>query len=247
MMNYKRESYLLQKYLGDEAIKGLRACNAILAGGSILALFAGQKIRDWDIYFQNEKDCEQAKTWFGLNGELLNQTDTSMSYRLGKQEKPYQLIVMPDLFGDPKTIFGYYDFTVCMAAYQFRHDGKEEGFVFGDDFFKHVGQRRLVFHTGTMFPICSMLRVMKYIKKGFFITGMELLKMGLSIHSLKIETYKDLRRQLQGIDTAFLAELTDNMKEGEPLAAKQYVMDEFMIMMEEFVNRYYDHLATEED
>jgi hypothetical protein len=76
---------------------------------------------------------------------------------------------------------------------------------------------------------------------------MELLKMGLSIHSLKIETYKDLRRQLQGIDTAFLAELTDNMKEGEPLAAKQYVMDEFMIMMEEFVNRYYDHLATEED
>jgi hypothetical protein len=247
MMNYKRESYLLQKYLGDEAIKGLRACNAILAGGSILALFAGQKIRDWDIYFQNEKDCEQAKTWFGLNGELLNQTDTSMSYRLGKQEKPYQLIVMPDLFGDPKTIFGYYDFTVCMAAYQFRHAGKEEGFVFGDDFFKHVGQRRLVFHTGTMFPICSMLRVMKYIKKGFFITGMELLKMGLSIHSLKIETYKDLRRQLQGIDTAFLAELTDNMKEGEPLAAKQYVMDEFMIMMEEFVNRYYDHLATEED
>lgn len=241
-MNTKREEYLLKKYLGEEAIKGLRSCNAIIAGGAVMALFTGQKIRDWDIYFRSEKDCDQAVTWFGVNGILKNETDTSKSYQLGKQEKPYQLIVLPDLFGDPKTIFGYYDFTVCMAAYQFFEDGKNEGFVFGDDFFKHIGQRRLVFHTGTMFPICSMLRVMKYIKKGFFITGMEILKIGLSIHSLKIETYADLRRQLQGIDTAFLADLTTQMKPGEPLGARQYIVDEFMVMIEDFVSQHYEHL-----
>ena len=245
-MDLKRETYLLKKYLGEEAIKGLRSCNAIIAGGAITALFTGQKIRDWDIYFRNEKDCAQAQTWFGLNGTLANQTDTSMSYKLGKQEKPYQLIILPELFGDPKTIFGYYDFTVCMAAYQFTEDGKEEGFIFGDDFFKHIGQRRLVFHTGTMFPICSMLRVMKYIKKGFFITGMEILKIGLSIHSLKMDTYADLRRQLQGIDTAFLADLTAQMKPDEPLGVKKYVMEEFMTMIEEFVTQHYAHLTVEE-
>lgn len=243
-MNTKREEYLLKKYLGVEAIKGLRACNAIIAGGAITALFTGQKIRDWDIYFRNAKDCEQAKTWFSLNGTLANQTDTSMSYHLGKQEKPYQLIVMPELFGDPKTIFNYYDFTVCMAAYQFFENGNDERFVFGDDFFKHISQRRLVFHTGTMFPICSMLRVMKYIKKGFFITGMEILKIGLSIHSLKMETYADLRRQLQGIDTAFLADLTAQMKPDEPLGAKQYIMEEFMAMIEDFVTQHYEHLVV---
>ena len=241
-MNMKREEYLLKKYLGEGAITGLRSCNAIIAGGSITALFTGQKIRDWDIYFRNEKDCEQAKAWFGLNGQLANQTDTSMSYHLGKQEKPYQLIVMPDLFGDPKTIFNYYDFTVCMAAYQFNANGEDNGFIFGDDFFKHIGQRRLVFNTGTMFPICSMLRVMKYIKKGFYITGMELLKIGLSIHSLKMETYADLRQQLQGIDTAFLEDLTSQMEPDEPLGAKNYIMEEFMTMLEEFVAQHYDHL-----
>lgn len=249
-MNTKREEYLLLKYLGPEAIKGLRSCNAIIAGGAITALFTGQRIRDWDIYFQNAADCNNAVTWFGINGKLANKTDTSKSYHLGKQEKPYQLIVMPDLFGDPKTIFSYYDFTVCMAAYQFREDGKNEGFVFGDDFFKHIGQRRLVFHTGTMFPICSMLRVMKYIKKGFFITGMEILKIGLSIHSLKMETYADLRRQLQGIDTAFLSDLTTGMNDGEPLGAREYVKEEFMEMLEEFVTKHYEHLqiadSTEE-
>lgn len=243
-MNTQREEYLLKKYLGEEAINGLRSCNAIVAGGAILALFTGQKIRDWDIYFRNAKDCHQAVTWFGLNGKLANETDTSKSYKLGKQEKPYQLIVLQDLFGDPKTIFSYYDFTVCMAAYQFFKDGENEGFVFGDDFFKHVGQRRLVFHTGTMFPICSMLRVMKYIKRGFFITGMEILKLGLSIHTLKIETYADLRRQLQGIDTAFLSDLTTQMKDGEPLGAKQYIMDEFMAMIEDFITKHYEHLTT---
>jgi|CXWL01.1.fsa_nt_gi hypothetical protein len=242
-MNTKREEYLLLKYIGPEGIKGLRSCNAIIAGGAITALFTGQKIRDWDIYFRNAADCQQAVTWFGINGTLANETDTSKSYHLGKQEKPYQLIVMPDLFGDPKTIFNYYDFTVCMAAYQFREDGKDEGFVFGDDFFKHIGQRRLVFHAGTMFPICSMLRVMKYVKKGFFITGMELLKIGLSIHSLKMDTYADLRRQLQGIDTAFLADLTAQMKPDEPLGVKKYIMEEFMTMMEDFVMKHYEHLA----
>lgn len=248
-MNTQRESYLLRKYLGEESIKGLRHCNAIIAGGAITALFTGQKIRDWDIYFRSKEDCANAVTWFGVNGTLANQTDTSMSYKLGKQEKPYQLIVMPDLFGDPTTIFTYYDFTVCMGAYQFFADPakqSDEGFVFGNDFLKHIGQRRLVFHTGTMFPICSMLRVMKYIKRGFFITGMELLKIGLAIHSLKIETYKDLRRQLQGIDTAFLADLTNQMKEGEPLGVKKYIVEEFMAMMEEFVSQRYEHLSTAE-
>lgn len=246
-MNTKREEYLLLKYLGPEAINGLRSCNAIIAGGAITALFTGQKIRDWDIYFRHAVDCHRAVTWFGINGTLANETDTSKSYHLGKQEKPYQLIVMQDLFGDPKTIFNYYDFTVCMAAYQFREDGKEEGFVFGEDFFKHIGQRRLVFHTGTMFPICSMLRVMKYVKKGFFITGMELLKIGLSIHSLKMETYADLRRQLQGIDTAFLSDLTAQMKPDEPLGVKKYIMEEFMTMMEDFVMKHYEHLAISEE
>lgn len=246
-MNIRREEYLLKKYLGEEAVKGLRSCNGIIAGGAITALFTGQKIRDWDIYFRNAKDCDQAVTWFGLNGELVNETGTSKSYRLGKQEKPYQLIVMPELFGDAATIFNYYDFTVCMAAYQFTDNGQGDGFVFGDDFFKHIGQRRLVFHTGTKFPICSMLRVMKYIKKGFFITGMEILKIGLSVHSLKMETYADLRRQLQGIDTAFLADLTWQMKPGEPLGAKKYVTEEFMAMLDDFVSKHYAHLSVDEE
>lgn len=245
-MDTKREKYLLMKYLGDDAIKGLRACNGIVAGGAITALFSGQKIRDWDIYFSSEADCQTAVTWFGINGKLVNETDTSKSYHLGKQEKPYQLIVLSDLFGEPAAIFSYYDFTVCMGAYQFSQDQAKEGFVFGDEFHKHIGQRRLVFHTGTMFPICSMLRVMKYVKRGYFITGMELLKIGLSIHSLKIESYKDLRRQLQGIDTAFLADLTDQMKGGQPLALKEYIPEEFMTMIEQYVSERYEHLTTHE-
>jgi len=249
MMNTQREGYLLRKYLGEEAIKGLRQCNAYIAGGAITALFSGQKIRDWDIYFRTKEDCEKAITWFGINGVLANETDTSKSYKLGKQEKPYQLIVLPDLFGDPADIFKCYDFTVCMGAYQFFADPAlqpTEGFVFGDDFFKHIGQRRLVFHTGTMFPICSMLRVMKYIKRGFYITGMEILKIGLSVHSLKINTYADLRRQLQGIDTAFLADLTTQMKDGEPLGAKEYVNEQFLAMMDDFVSQHYEHLTAGE-
>ena len=248
-MNTAREGFLLRKYLGEDALKGLRHANAYIAGGAITSLFTGAKIRDWDIYFRTTEDCQKAITWFGINGKIVNETDTSKSYQLGKQERPYQLIVLPDLFGSPMDIFKCYDFTVCMGAYQFFEspsDENKEGFVFGEDFLKHLSQRRLVFHTGTMFPICSMLRVMKYVKRGFFITGMETLKIGLSIHTLKINTYTDLRRQLQGIDTAFLADLTDQFAKGEPLGAKEYATDQFMAMIEQYVAERYEHLTTDD-
>lgn len=84
-MNTQREEYLLLKYLGVEAVKGLRACNAIVAGGAITSLFTGQKIRDWDVYFRNAEDCQKALTWFGINGKLAHESDTSKSFQLGKK------------------------------------------------------------------------------------------------------------------------------------------------------------------
>ena len=86
-MNTQREGYLLRKYLGEEAIKGLRQCNAYIAGGAITALFSGQKIRDWDIYFRTKEDCEKAVTWFGINGVLANETDT---YHWLEEKKKYR-------------------------------------------------------------------------------------------------------------------------------------------------------------
>ena len=241
-MNSQREEYLLKKYIGADAVKALHTCNAFIAGGAITALFTGQKIRDWDVYFRSAQDCLNAQTWFGINGKLVNETDTSKSYQLGKSEKPFQLIVMPELFGSPTEIFKCYDFTVCMGAYDF----SVNAFAFGDDFLKHIAQRRLVFHTGTMFPICSLLRVMKYVRRGFFISGMEIIKIGLSIHSLKIDNFKELRRQLQGIDTAFLADLTVNFKE-DPIAVQPYVMEQFIEMMDQYVKDRYEHLTMESE
>jgi hypothetical protein len=36
------------------------------------------------------------------------------------------------------------------------------------------------------------------------------------------------------------------MKEGEPLGAKEYIKEQFLTMMEDFVSSRYEHLTTSE-
>lgn len=73
-----------------------------------------------------------------------------------------------------------------------------------------------------------------------------MIKFGLVIQQVRIETYADLRRQLMGIDTAFLAELTDRFMPGKEEAAQAYDFDEFMGMLETFVEAHYAHLDVGE-
>ena len=238
-MDTQREEYILLKELGEVA-PVLSHSKAILAGGAITALFSGERIRDWDIYFRFSEDRDKAEVAFLREGRLTFSTDLARTYKWGQRQKVFQLIHSQELSGEPEQIFEHYDFTICMAAYDFVN----KTFVFHPDFFKHLALRRLVFHHKTLFPICSLLRTIKYQKRGFAVGGIEILKIGLAIQALEINTYADLRRQLMGIDTAFLAELTNQFKEGE-LAEQSYNIERFLEMMDDYVRKAIPHLQTD--
>ena len=127
-------------------------------------------------------------------------------------------------------VFDHYDFTICMGGYSFQ----DSEFFFHTDFFKHLAQRRLVFNHKTDFPICSFIRSQKYQQRGFFLSGVEALKLALSIQALKIMTYKELRRQMMGIDTAFLKDLTDRFLQ-PLLAEKAYDLETGLHMIDEYM------------
>lgn len=239
-MNARREKYILLKELGD-IVPHLKACRAILAGGAITALFTNERVRDWDLYFRTQDDLAAALKIFKENGTIEFQTDTAYTFKWGQRRKPFQLIALLSLMGEPSQIFEHYDFTICMGAYDFG-EGK---FFLHDDFLKHLAQRRLVVHTGTMFPICSLIRVLKYQRRGFTIGGVEMMKLALAVRNVKIDTYRDLRAQLMGIDTAFLRDLTDRFAEGE-LAESSYNFEQFMEMIDEYMDKF-SHLSTEDN
>jgi hypothetical protein len=221
-----------------------------IAGGAILSIFTGKKINDYDLYFLTNEDAnnftkdlklvDKKTDWakFG-NRERINlesyknkinifETDNSVTF-IHKGQK-YQII---NAFYLPmEELFNKYDFTVCMAAY----DVLNEKFLLHDRFLMDATEKRLVFNIGTEYPICSLLRVLKYQKKGYNINGLELIKMSLTIHKLNLENYGELKKQLQGIDTLFLKELTDTLSSPE-YKERKFIFEEFLQLFDAYIER----------
>ena len=66
-------------------------------------------------------------------------------------------------------------------------------------------------------------------------SGIDYLKLGLKIEKLNIKTFADLKKQMLGIDTSFLRDLTDKLG-GEDYADKAYDFDKAMELIEEHMN-----------
>ena len=64
------------------------------------------------------------------------------------------------------------------------------------------------------------------------------MKLSLVINNLQLKTYKDLREQLEGIDTLLLKDITDALL-GDP--GKRYDFKEFMALAEEKLAKLWDN------
>ena len=205
---FKRESTILNNILEKHPISVTALKNnAYVAGGAIRSLFTSSPINDYDLFFEKESDFNN--TLKGLTDFKFLSTDTAMTHNDSKTKQIFQLICAT--YADPENMLDTFDFTICMAAW------KQTGeFIFNDRFLQHCSQKRLCFNTNAKFPICSLWRALKYIKRGYKLPAIDLIKIALCINNVDLKNRKELKRQLMGIDTMFLKKLTDALdKDGE--------------------------------
>ena len=213
-MKYSREAAFLKDQMGDTLRTVLADCGGFIAGGAITSAFSSAPINDFDVFFQTQAGLDKAIAAIPVDDKTVI-TDSAISFILDKRRVQLIKCVVRPM---PETIDGF-DFTICQGGFDL------EQFLFGVDFFRHLAQRKLVFNTNSEYPICSLYRARKFIKRGFHFSGIEAIKLGLRIQALKIDTYADLRKQLMGIDTMFLKELTDSLA-GQ--SEKAYNLNEFL-------------------
>jgi hypothetical protein len=205
---------LLNAFKDEDLLSDLIHVHAMIAGGAITSCLTDSKINDFDIYFRTKEDFEEIDKIIrsDKNYECIATTDTAITY---KHKVPYknmivQLIKHDSFFiQDPEALIKKFDFTICMAVY----DLFESQVFVHDDFLQHITERKLVFNIDTKYPIISLYRANKYIKRGYNIDGYELVKIALCINNLKMKDYRDLKRQLQGIDTIQFSKITDKLME----------------------------------
>lgn len=68
-------------------------------------------------------------------------------------------------------------------------------------------------YVGSLYPICSLIRVRKYVKRGWSIHAGQILKIAHQISKLDLDDFHTLEDQLAGVDVAYFAEVIAAMKD----------------------------------
>ncbi len=101
-------------------------------------------------------------------------------------------------YGEPEEIHKNYDFVHCTNYYDF---GKDE-LVLRPEAMECLLAKELRYQ-GSKYPLCSVIRTRKFIKRGFFINAGQFLKMCFQLSKLDLTDLKVLEDQLIGVDSAY--------------------------------------------
>lgn len=166
-----------------------------LAGGALTSIFSGVGIHDLDVYFRSPKALSE----FLDNNSIYIQSATNKALTCTITTSRYSSVTLQciyfDYFEKAGDIFDSFDFTVNMAAYDFDSDE----FVFHPEFFKDLAMKKLVFNPKTCFPIVSMMRTQKYIKRGYSIANKDFRKIVLEVNKLDLSTKDNFIKQIGGM------------------------------------------------
>jgi hypothetical protein len=119
-----------------------------------------------------------------------------------------QIQIVVRFYGDPEHIHQHYDYVHC-TNYWLSATGKV---TLKQNALESLLSKELVY-VGSKYPVCSVIRTRKFLKRGWTINAGQYLKMCFQISKLDLENVEVLEDQLIGVDAAYFAQLIDSLKE----------------------------------
>jgi len=110
-------------------------------------------------------------------------------------------------FGSPEEIHKNYDFVHCTNYWT----SSPNELVLNQPALLSLMNKELIYQ-GSKYPICSVIRTRKFLKRGFHINAGQYLKMCYQISHLDLNDISVLEDQLVGVDSAFFARLIDGLR-----------------------------------
>lgn len=209
------------KSIDDYSLRHLVRKNAIVSGGSIASLLRGEKPHDYDIYFRTE-ECVRKVIAYYLEKADLSKRDRDRIldglptyYDLKTQKRkfgPYDvkfittnaLTLMDDVqlvlcsHGEPRDVSSRFDFLHCQGTYD-SFSGKVS---LSESILEAILNKELVY-TGSDYPVASLIRTRKFIRRGWKINAGQYLKMAVDINRLDFDDPDTLKNQLIGVDVVY--------------------------------------------
>ena len=162
------------------------------------AYFEGEPLESLDGYLKKnalKRDARKKYNVFGV-------TSNAITLYEGIQ-------IITRFTGSPEDIHKNYDFVHCTNYYTER-----TGLVLNQPALEAILAQELKY-IGSVYPIASMFRLRKFIKRGWSVTVGEMLKIAWDINKLRLDDPEVLEEQLVGVDYAYFREVIDILrKEG---------------------------------
>jgi hypothetical protein len=114
-------------------------------------------------------------------------------------------------YGEPDQIHENYDFAHCMNYWT----GWDSQLVLRPLALEMLLAKELRY-VGSKYPVCSVMRLRKFIKRGWSINAGQILKMLMQVSALDLTDQAILEDQLTGVDCAYFLELLGKLKEKDP-------------------------------
>lgn len=150
--------------------------SGFIAGGCFKQIFKSEKVKDIDIFFENEIEFEKAVIYF-RDSDSFTKYYTSKKVEAFKCKKTgITLELIRSTFGSPQEVIGDFDFTITKFAY-YKHTEPADGILeesveykclYSPKYFEHLMQNRLVVDDKTPFPISTFDRMFRYAKYGYY-------------------------------------------------------------------------------
>jgi len=227
--------------VSDASVKKAIRENAIITGGCIASMLINDEVNDFDVYFRTRESVALvAKYYVGQLGILASGVVVSEEKEdrieifisssgvlqvEADEQKPYSLIyatsnaltlsnkvqIVLRFYGEPSVIHENYDFVHCTNYWT-----HAEGLVLKEKALASLITKELIY-VGSKYPVCSIIRTRKFIKRGFTINAGQYLKMCFQVSQLDLTNIDTLREQLVGVDSAYfdiLLSALEKKKEG---------------------------------
>lgn len=170
---------------------------------------------------------------------IIEELDEIKSEEIIKQEKePYfpvfistnaitlsngiQVIIR--FYGEPSDIHETYDFAHTKAYYDY---GKNILSI-PTQVYECVINKTLIY-TGSKYPVCSIFRIRKFIKRGWKINAGQLLKICMQISQLDLMDINILEDQLIGVDSIYFMNLINQFKKQKEKDCNFELTSEYLI------------------
>jgi hypothetical protein len=111
-------------------------------------------------------------------------------------------------YGNPEQIHSNFDY-IHATNYWTSAEGK---LVLGIKAYEACHNKELIY-VGSKYPVCSLFRMRKFLKRGFTITAGEILKIAMNINEFNLTEVNVLRDQLIGVDSAYFNSLIGAIKD----------------------------------